>query len=151
MQLRLLLATLILIFGSHLCLGQNAPQVSKVEPPGWWANHSINPVRVLIRGKNLFGAKAVSASSGLIAGQTKVNAAGTYLFVDVSVARLARSGKQALRITTAQGTVEAPFEVYEPLTRAGRFQGFTTDDVMYLIMTNRFSDGDPSNDDPPES
>ena len=151
MQLRLLLATLILIFGSHLCLGQNAPQVSKVEPPGWWANHSINPVRVLIRGKNLLGAKVVSSSAGLVAGQPQVNAAGTYLFVDVSIGRVARLGKQALKITTARGTVEAPFETYEPLARAGRFQGFTTDDVIYLIMTDRFSDGDPANDDPPES
>src|ERR1041384_8494010 len=90
MQLRLWLATFILIFGSHVCLGQNAPQVFKVEPPGWWANHSINPVRVLIRGNNLLGVKVVSASNGLVAGQPKVNEAGTYLFVDVSVARLAR-------------------------------------------------------------
>jgi glycosidase len=43
------------------------------------------------------------------------------------------------------------FEIYAPLARAGRFQGFTTDDVIYLIMTDRFSDGDPSNDDPPAS
>ena len=77
MQLRLWLATLILVFGSHLCPGQNAPQVSKVEPPGWWANHSINPVRVLIRGKNFFGAKVVSTSGGLLTGKPKVNAAGT--------------------------------------------------------------------------
>jgi neopullulanase len=151
MRLRLLLAILILIFGSQLCLGQNAPQVSKVEPPGWWASHSINPVRVLIRGKNLFGAKVVSTSAGLVTGQPKVNAAGTYLFVDVSVDRLARRGKQSLRITTPRGMVEARFEVYEPLSRTGRFQGFTTDDVIYLIMTDRFSDGDPSNDDRPES
>ena len=151
MRLRLLLATLLVIFGSQLCLGQSAPEVSKVEPPGWWANHSINPVRVLIRGKNLLGARVVSANAGLVAGQPKVSGAGTYLFVDVSVARLARPGKRALRITTPQGTVDASFEIYEPLARAGRFQGFTTDDVMYLIMTDRFSDGDPSNDDPPES
>ena len=31
--------------------------VEKVEPPNWWAGHSINPVRVLIRGKNLTGAR----------------------------------------------------------------------------------------------
>src|SRR4030095_15182907 len=99
MRLRLLFATSILIFGSHLCLGQNAPQVSRVEPPGWWADHSINPVRVLIRGKNLFGAKVIETSAGLVTGQPKVNAAGTYLFVDVSIDRLARRGKRSLRIT----------------------------------------------------
>src|SRR5207248_10732496 len=97
---------------------------------------------------NLLGAKVVSSSAGLVAGQPQVNAAGTYLFVDVSIGRVARLGKQALKITTARGTVEAPFETYEPLARAGRFQGFTTDDVVYLLMTDRFSDGDPANDDP---
>ena len=32
------------------------PTVTKVEPPNWWAGHSINPVRLLIRGANLGGA-----------------------------------------------------------------------------------------------
>jgi len=43
------------------------------------------------------------------------------------------------------------FRILPPLNRAGRFQGFTTDDVIYLIMTDRFSDGDSSNNDPPAS
>ena len=29
------------------------PEVVKVEPPSWWPGHSINPVRLLVRGKNL--------------------------------------------------------------------------------------------------
>jgi glycosidase len=35
--------------------------------------------------------------------------------------------------------------VLAPLNRAGRFQGFSPADVMYLIMIDRFADGDPSN------
>src|SRR5438874_7520466 len=144
MQMRLLLATLILILGSHLCLGQNAPLVTKVEPPGWWANHSINPVRVLIRGENLSGATVHAVGPGLGAGPAKVNSAGTYLFVDVRLTPQAKAGTRVLRITTPRGSVEAPFEIVAPLSPAGRFQGFTTDDVIYLIMTDRFSDGDSS-------
>jgi neopullulanase len=34
-----------------------APTVEKVEPPNWWSGHSINPVRVLVRGRNLAGAR----------------------------------------------------------------------------------------------
>jgi glycosidase len=127
------------------------PEVLKVEPPGWWAGHSINPVRVLIRGRNFLGAKVRVGGAGISAGDVKVNQAGTYLFVDVTVARQAGSGKRSLGITTPQGSVEASFEILAPLPRAGRFQGFTTDDVIYLIMIDRFSDGDPSNNDPPES
>jgi glycosidase len=33
----------------------------------------------------------------------------------------------------------------------GRFQGFSTSDILYLIMIDRFSDGDPDNNDPPRS
>ncbi|MEO8660989.1 MAG: hypothetical protein ABI693_21145 [Bryobacteraceae bacterium] len=35
-----------------------------------------------------------------------------------------------------------------PLSRVGRFQGFNSDDFVYLIMPDRFANGDPSNDDP---
>ena len=31
------------------------PQVAKVEPPGWWPGHSINPVRLLVRGEVIRG------------------------------------------------------------------------------------------------
>ena len=39
------------------------PEVTKVEPPSWWIGHSINPVRVLIRGRNLEGARAVASGA----------------------------------------------------------------------------------------
>ena len=148
---RLFLAPLTLIVAAQLSFSQNGPQVLKVEPPGWWADHSISPVRVLIRGRNFAGAKVQAVGSGISVAATKINQAGTYFFVDVTVARQAIPGKRSLKVTTPQGSIEAPFEILAPLPRAGRFQGFTTDDVIYLIMTDRFSDGDSSNNDPPES
>jgi neopullulanase len=143
------LAVACLFITSTIAAAQT-PEVTKVEPPGWWANHSINPVRVLVRGRNLDGA-TVQAPPGLTAGTPKVNAAGTYLFVDLRIAPTTKAGARNLQIRTPRGSVVAPFEIYAPLSRAGHFRGFTTDDVIYLIMTDRFSDGDPSNNDPPES
>jgi glycosidase len=139
------------LFAAISSAAAQAPGVVKVEPPNWWAGHSVNPVRVLIRGKNFAGARVDSSGAGLVARNTKINAAGTYIFVDVLIDPRARPGLRFLKITTTNGTVSAPFEISTPLDRAGRFQGFTTDDVIYLIMTDRFSDGDPSNNDPPES
>ena len=37
--------------------GAQTPVIEKVDPPDWWASHSINPVRLLIRGRNLAGAQ----------------------------------------------------------------------------------------------
>jgi neopullulanase len=130
---------------------QDKPVILKVEPPNWWVRHSINPVRLLIYGKNLDGASVTSSSRDIRTGNVKISAAGSYLFVDVSIAANARMGRRSLKITTEQGTVDAPFEVSAPLSRAGRFQGFTPDDVIYLLMPDRFSDGDTGNNDLAES
>jgi len=133
-------------------LAQSAPEVSKVEPPSWWPRHSINPVRVMIRGRNLTGAQVTAQGAGLrITSPVNVNQRGTYLFVDVSIATNAPPGARRLRITTANGSVDATFEILAPLARQGRFQGLTNDDVLYLIMPDRFSNGDTTNDDPQKS
>jgi glycosidase len=126
-------------------------EVLKVEPPSWWPSHSINPVRLLVRGKNLAGARVVDAGPGLRAGPVKVNEAGTYLFVDVTVAPQAVAGPRRLRIETAGGAADIPLELLAPLPREGRFGGFSPDDAIYLIMPDRFANGDPSNDDPAAS
>ena len=146
----------ICLIGVHLWLsvvvfGQ-APEILKVDPPSWWARSSANPVRLMIRGRNLQGARVQAVGPGLrVVGVPKVNDRGTYLFVDVFITPNAPPGERSLTITTARGSARTPFEILAPLDRVGRFQGFSPADVMYLIMIDRFADGDPSNNDPPQS
>src|SRR6266542_66619 len=144
---------LLAAFGAVVsCAAQTPPQFLKIEPPSWWARSSVNPIRLLIRGSNLKRASVQIVGGGLrIAGLPKTNERGTYLFVDVAIAPSAKPGLRQLRITTANGIAHAPFEILAPLNRAGRFQGFSPADVMYLIMIDRFSDSDSANDDPPQS
>jgi glycosidase len=105
----------------------------------------------MVRGRNLQAAR-VQAGRGLqVVGTPKSNDRGTYLFINLAIAARAVSGIRQLTITTANGTTAAPFEILPALNRTGRFQGFSPADVMYLIMTDRFCDGDPSNNDPPQS
>ncbi|HWS53576.1 MAG TPA: alpha-amylase family glycosyl hydrolase [Pyrinomonadaceae bacterium] len=155
-----------LLLSAAACLAQQgAPAVSKVEPPNWWAGHSVNPVRLLVRGRNLGGARVQAVSYrptnatqtgrpgevGIRTGLVRANERGTYLFVDVHVEPGARAGRYVITLRTDAGPADFDFRVVEPLARAGRFQGFTTDDVIYFIMPDRFSDGDPSNNNPPKS
>src|SRR5258707_1915149 len=147
---RFILACLTLLLTAQLCFSQSTPQVLKVDPPSWWVGHSINPVRLLIRGANLRDAR-VTGAEGLRIGATSVNSTGTYLFVDVQIDPQAKPGLRHLKIVTAGGSTEARFEVLQPLPVAGRFQGFSPDDVIYLIMIDRFSDGDSANNDPAQS
>src|ERR1041384_5876649 len=125
-----------------LTVAAQAPEIFKVDPPSWWVRSSVNPVRLMIRGRNLHDAR-VQVSPGLrVVSPPKINERGTYVFVDVFVAS---AGERAITIATPKGSARASFEVLAPLNRAGRFQGFSPADVMYLIMIDRFADGDPSN------
>jgi len=123
-----------------------APTVTKVEPPNWWANSSVNPVRVLVRGTNLGGARFECGR--LACDNVKVNERGTYAFIDVAIPREAAPGSYPLTVRTSGGNATAPFSVAPRLAGHGRFQGFGTEDVVYLLMPDRFANGDASNDDP---
>jgi glycosidase len=145
----LVLALLLLVTATSPAAAE--PQVTKIEPPGWWPGHTWNPVRVLVRGSALQGARVEAVGDGLSVGLVRVNAAGSYLFVDLHVDPDAVPGARQLRIATASGTTEAPFAIVAPLSPESRFQGFSTDDVIYLAMPDRFRDGDASNNDPDAS
>src|SRR6185295_17513490 len=149
-KLALLIA--FVLYASALTTAQTGPpEVFKVDPPSWWPRSTLNPVRLLIQGRNLQGARVTPVGLGLRMGAPKINDRGTYIFVDVAIAPNASQGRRQLRITTSQGTAQASFEILPPLNRVGRFQGFSPADVLYLIMIDRFSDGDQSNNDPPRS
>jgi len=124
-----------------------APVATKVEPPNWWVHHTLNPVQVLIRGTGLNGA-TVRAGKCLGVRNVHANERGTYLFADVSISKNCAPGDYPLTITTPEGTTTAPFRLEQPLAPEARFQGFSSDDVIYLIMPDRFANGDKSNDDP---
>jgi glycosidase len=147
-------SALIRLFCVHLWLSMivcgQAPEILKVDPPSWWTRSSVNPVRLMIHGRNLQNAR-VQIEGLRIINTPKINDRGTYIFADVFLPPNAQPGQRAISVTTPRGSARASFEVLVPLNRTGRFQGFSPSDVMYLIMIDRFADGDPSNNDPAQS
>ena len=141
--------SVLLILLCAVCV--SAQTVTKVDPPSWWANHTINPVRLLVRGTNLTGARVSSASPALSVSNISVNTKGTYLFADVTISQSARPGPYPLDVVTASGRTTIPFSIEAPLDTRTNFQGINTDDVIYLIMIDRFADGDTVNNVPANS
>ena len=92
----------IRIFCVNLCLvfsvAAQAPEIIKVDPPSWWVRSSLNPVRVMIRGRNLQGARV--QVQGLRVGAPKTNERGTYIFVDVFITS---AGERSITVTTPRG------------------------------------------------
>ena len=141
-------AAVLVLLWAALCTGQTVPSVTKVEPPSWWAGHTLNPVRLLVRGQNLNGARVLSNNRALQVSEVFVNRAGTYLFVNVSINSKARPGSYPLKLITPQGSATIPFTIEASLATSTHFQGITADDVIYLIMPDRFADGDQANNTP---
>ena len=144
--MRLVFFTLAWFTATAATLWAQAPTIAKVEPPEWWVGHSINPVRLLIRGKELSGARFSCAP--LECRAPRFSASGTYAFIDVVIPAATKPGRFPVTLRTAGGSASFEFAVHAPLARAGRFQGFGKNDVIYMLMPDRFANGDPSNDDP---
>ncbi len=130
---------------------QGSPSVAKVEPPLWWARHTINPVRLLLRGSNMQGARIRATRAETTVSNVVVNEGGSYVFLDVNIHASARPGSYPLVVETKRGKATIPFEIGTPLDPRTNFQGITNDDVIYLIMPDRFADGDQSNNAPSDA
>lgn len=139
------------IFLFSIGVAAQAPTIEKIEPPSWWAQSTINPVRVMIRGRNLSGGRIESNTPGINASNFEASANGHYLFGDLRIAENVQIGKYTLKVTTASGTTNMPFEIFAPQQRLGNYNGFLPDDVIYFVFTDRFADGDPANNDPAKS
>ena len=127
------------------------PKISKIEPPSWWSGHTINPVRLLIRGENLKNATVKSANKSLKTSSVRINEQGDYLFVDLTIDKNSKPGKYPLAIESPNGKSVFDFEINSPLDSKINFQGITNDDIIYLIMPDRFANGDTSNDAPADA
>ncbi len=126
-----------------------APVVRKVEPPNWWVGMP-NPM-LLLSGENLGGARVKTAASGVRVVRAQAEATGNYLFVWLDVDPSAKPGPVHLELQTAQGSAVVPFSLQRRKSAGLRFSRLAGNDVIYLLMPDRFADGDPANDSPPQS
>jgi len=127
--------------------GVPAPVVRKIEPPNWWLNYTPE-LTLLLTGENFGGARVESSAQGVSALGAEASANGHYLFVRLRLSSNVRSQAVSLRVITSAGSTAVQLPLLARAESRGRFEGFNRDDVIYLIMPDRFADGDPSNDRP---
>jgi len=103
---------------------------------------------LLLSGKNLEATHAECNLSSLLVERTQSSGRGAYLFVWLKIAANAKSGTAVCRLKTPTGETSFEFPLAARTARLGRNQGLTPEDVIYLIMPDRFANGDPTNDEP---
>ncbi len=131
----------------HAAAKQGKPVVQDTSPPNWWSGLP-NPM-LLLHGKNLTDAEVSSSVAGISVRRTRVSANGHWAFVWLDIAS-SPPQRFNLLVRTASGKISVPYELEKRHAPTDGFQGFSSADVMYLIMPDRFSDGDLSNDHTPQ-
>jgi glycosidase len=128
----------------------NAPVVTKVEPPSWWIN--LKPdVMLLLSGHHLEATHVVCNLTSVLVERTQATAGGDYLFVWIKIGSETKSGTAVCRITTPTGATSFELPLAARAMKLGKFQGLSQGDVIYLIMPDRFANGDPTNDEPADA
>ena len=127
--------------------GLPAPVVRKIEPPNWWADYTPD-LTLLLSGDNLTGARVKSTTKGITSPGSRPSANGHYLFVQLQISSGVPAKTVSLLLTTPAGTITIQLPLLARTDSRSHFEGFSRDDVIYLIMPDRFADGDPSNNQP---
>ena len=128
----------------------NSPVVTKVEPPNWWVG--LTPeVMLLISGRGLEATKVECNLASLLVERTQASAGGKYLFVWLKFGAETKSGTAVCRITSPEGVTSFELPIAARTETIHRFQGLAPGDAIYLIMPDRFANGDSTNDEPADA
>lgn len=115
------------------------PSIHSIAPPDWWQQTARHSLRLMITGEHLRGAHVTITPRSFQAGDPEASADGHYLFVTLRWAGTPAAGPVHLRLTNASGSAHADFR-FLPGTRPDP-PGVGPDDVLYLIMVDRFARG----------
>jgi glycosidase len=142
--------TLLGLWAFSMALGLYAQNLEKVEPAFWWVGMKNPNLQLLIYGKNIGQTQASLSYPGvkLIGAYTVENP--NYLFVNLEISPQAQAGTfeiqfhlQNKKIATYNYTLKSR----KPRTA----RPISSQDVVYLIMPDRFANGNPANDNHPQT
>ena len=129
-----------------------AQEVLDVYPTNWWVNMKDHKLQLLIHSKDIAasGRRSVWTNyPGIKVVSTEKLESPNYLVANLNIASTAKPGVVSFRINSADMTVrEFKFELKPRRKGNGTSyaQGVHSQDFIYLIMPDRFANGDYTND-----
>lgn len=123
--------------------------IDHVEPPSWWVGMKNNSLQLMIHGKDIGTTQAVVTYKGVKV-KSCASTGADYLFVDLSIGNGADPGNFTIEFKQKDSTLTTySYELLERVKGSAKRASYTSSDMMYLIMPDRFANGDPFNDDMP--
>ncbi len=141
----LLLPVLIFLLSPAVTLAQHSLEV--VEPPSWWTGMTDTTLQLLVYGENIGQTNVLVSKEGVELLNVHRLENPNYLFVDLAISHDCEAGAFDL-VFEYQRSVVANYS-YELMSRkegSKLRKGFDNSDVIYLLMPDRFANGDAGND-----
>ena len=119
--------------------------IRKVAPTFWWVGMENPELQILLYGDRIAQAEVSLTSPDVMLKDVVRQANPNYLLLYVD---LSEAAPQTFDIVLKQGkkTTTVPYELKQRTRRGEDVKGFTAQDVLYLIMPDRFANGNPDND-----
>lgn len=132
---------------SFLITGILAAQSVKVEPAFWWSGMKNPELQLMVYGKEIAGYRASVNYPGVRIASTVTLESSNYqiLYLDINDAK---PGTFDIAFTNGKKKLTYKYELKQR-RESTDIQGFDSSDVLYLIMPDRFANGDTGNDEIP--
>ena len=140
--------TLLIIMAVLSFLGFKTPvqaSIKKVAPTFWWAGMKNTELQILLYGEDISSSDVSLTSSDVYLKEVVRQANSNYLILYLDL-KEARPQKFDIVLKKGRKVTKVPYELKERICRGTDIEGFTSSDVLYLIMPDRFANGNPDND-----
>jgi glycosidase len=144
-----------LAFPLLVAIGSVLSQDMTIYPTHWWTGMKEPKLQLMVHGdgiKSSVRSVEITYPGVKVVRLNKVEG-NNYLFIDLAIAPSAKPGMIKIRFNRNNAqplTVSYELKQRNPQNGKTRVQGVTSKDFVYLMMPDRFSNGDPSNDIIPE-
>lgn len=125
----------------------SAQEIERVEPEFWWAGFEETELQILVYGENIGNTRVQLDYPGVELKRVVSTQNPNYLFVYVDITEYAEPGDLELTFQNEHVNLSHTYPLKERSGSENRHQGFGSDDVIYLLMPDRFANGDPSIDE----
>lgn len=136
----------VFTFSSHLL---TAEMVQRMEPLFWWTNMNNRELQVKLYGPNIAQASVRLNYRGVRITRTERTDNPNYLFLYLQIGQRAQAGTMQFEVRKNGVTQRYPFELKSRKQGSAQRKSFSPADVVYLLMPDRFANGDTSNDSVP--
>ncbi|WP_396191381.1 glycoside hydrolase family 13 protein [Flavobacterium sp.] len=139
-----IIMSLFLVVLSNQIFSQS---ISRIEPANWWTGMKWNKITLLIYGSNINDLTPTIVYEGVSIDKVEKVENPNYLFVILNINSEAKSGILKLNFKKGSKTIiTKDFPLLEREKNSANRKSFSQKDNILLLVPDRFSNGNPSND-----